>query len=109
MQHLPESKKVESCFLVSAFTDDLGWDALKGLFTEPLDFEVIRTKADKFVFLNSDNDPYCPIDHAEYLTEQVGGELVVKSGQGHFNTEISEQYKAFPELLEVIKNSAVSR
>lgn len=109
LQHLPEGKKVGSCFLVSVFRDDLGWDALKGLFAEPFDFEVIKKKADKFVFLHSDNDPYCPIGHAKYLAEQVGGELIVKSGQGHFNTEISEQYKAFPELLEIIKNNAASR
>lgn len=109
LQHLPEGKKVKTVFLVSAFRDDLGWDALKNLFTVPFDFEVIRTKADKFIFLHSDNDPYCPVEHAQYLAEQVGGELVIKSGQGHFNTEISEKYKAFPELLEIIKGNAASR
>ncbi len=109
LQHLPEGKKVGSCFLVSAFRDDLGWDALTDLFTEPFDFEKIKAKAHRFVFLHSDNDPYCPIEHAEYLADQVSGELIVKSGQGHFNTEISEKYKAFPELLEIIKSNAASR
>ena len=109
LQHLPEGKKIKATFLVSAFRDDLGWDALTDLFTEPFDFEIIRTKADKFVFLHSDNDPYCPIEHAQYLAEKVGGELIVKPGQGHFNTEISEQYKAFPELLESINNNTASR
>jgi predicted alpha/beta hydrolase family esterase len=46
LQHLPEDKKVKAVFLVSAFRDDLGWDALTDLFTEPFDFEIIRTKAD---------------------------------------------------------------
>ena len=50
-----------------------------------------------------------PLEHAQYLAEQVGGELIVKSGQGHFNTELSEQYRAFPELLELIEKNAVSR
>ncbi len=109
LQHLPEGKKVKAVFLISAFRDDLGWDVLTGLFIEPLDFEKIKTKSDKFVFFHSNNDPYCPIEHAEYLAEQVGGELIAKSGQGHFNTEISEQYKAFPELLEIIKNNTASR
>lgn len=108
LQHLLVDEKVKEVFLVSAFRDNLGWDALKDLFIEPFDFEVIRTKADKFVFLHSDNDPYCPIEHAQYLAEQVGGELIVKSGQGHFNTEVRERYKAFPELLEIIKNSTAS-
>ena len=109
LQHLPEGKKVKTVFLVSAFKDDLGWNALKDLFAEPFDFEIIRTKAGKFIFLHSDNDPYCPVEHAQYLAEKVGGELVIKSGQGHFNTEISEKYKAFPELLEIIKGNAASR
>jgi len=73
------------------------------LFTEPFDFEKIKTKSDKFVFLHSDNDPYCPIAHAQYLAKQVGEELIIKAGQGHFNTEMSEKYKAFPELVELIQ------
>ena len=109
LQHLPDNTKVKEVFLVSAFKDDLGWDALTGLFTEPFDFEKIKTKAGKFVFLHSDNDPYVPLEQAQYLAEQVGGELIVKLGQGHFNIELSEQYKAFPELLELIKKNAASR
>ena len=109
LQKLPDDTKIKAVFLVSAFKDDLGWDALGGLFDEPFDFASIKTKADKFTFLHSDNDPYCPIEHAQYLSEQVGGELIIKSGQGHFNTELGEQYKAFPELLEMIRENAAGR
>lgn len=103
LQHLPASAKVKAVFLVSAFRDDLGWGALAGLFIEPFDFEKIRTKADKFIFIHSDNDPYVPLKHAQYLAEQVGGKLIVESGQGHFNTELSGEYEAFPKLLEFIE------
>lgn len=96
LENLPENTKVKAVFLVSVFKDDLGWDALKGLFDESLDFTNIKTKAGKFVLLHTDNDPYCPIEHAEYIAEQIGGELIVKSGQGHFNTELSERYRTFP-------------
>ena len=106
LENLPENTKVRAVFLVSVFKDDLGWDVLKGLFDEPLDFVKIKTKADKFVLLHADNDPYCTIEHAEYIAEQIGGELIVKSGQGHFNTELSERYRAFPELLEIIRDDA---
>lgn len=109
LQHLPDNAKIKAAFLVSAFRDDLGWDALTGLFTEPFDFEKIKTKAEKFVFLHSDNDPYVPLGHAHYLAERVGGELIVKPGQGHFNTELSEKYKSFPELLELIRRNAANR
>lgn len=103
LQHLPDDVKVEAAYLVSAFKDDLGWESLSGLFEEPFDFAKIKAKADKFVFLHSDNDPYVPFEHAQYLSEQVGGELIIKTGQGHFNTELSESYKEFPLLLHIIE------
>lgn len=108
LQHFPDEMKINAAlkinaaFLVSAFRDDLGWDTLTGLFEEPFDFGKITTKADKLVFVHSDNDSYCPIVHAQYLAEQVGGRLIIKHGQGHFSTELSQKYKAFPELLELI-------
>lgn len=94
---------IKSAFMVSAFKDSLGWEALEDLFITPLNFEKIKDKAENFIFVHSDNDPYCPIDHAEFLAEQVDGELFIKSGQGHFNTELGSQYEKFPELLELIQ------
>jgi len=44
LQVLPDEVQVDTCYLVGAFKDDLGWDPLKSL-----------------------NDPYCPLDHAKYL------------------------------------------
>jgi predicted alpha/beta hydrolase family esterase len=73
LQHLPESKKVDTCYLVGSFKNNLNWDALDGLFLESFDFELIKTKANKFVFIHSDNDPYCPLEHAQYLSKEVGG------------------------------------
>lgn len=105
LENLPENTRIKAVFLVSVFKDDLGWSALKGLFDEPLDFTNIKAKSGKIVLLHADNDPYCPIEHAEYIAKQVGGELIIKTGQGHFNTELSEKYKAFPGLLEIIRDN----
>jgi predicted alpha/beta hydrolase family esterase len=102
LQYLPKSSSVKASILVSAFRDNLNWDSLDGLFVEPLDFEIIKERCVKFVFIHSDNDPYCPISHAEYLSEQTGGELIVLKGQGHFNIELGPQYKHFPKLLDIV-------
>lgn len=102
LQHLPEYANIKAAFLVSAFKDNLGWDSLKGLFIEPFDFENIRSKAERFIFIHSDNDPYVPLEQAEYIAERLNGKLLLLPGQGHFNTEQSERYKEFPELLEII-------
>lgn len=102
LQHLPTDTKVKAVYLVSVFKDDLDWDSLKGLFIEPFDFAKITANAEKFVVIHSDNDPYVPLEHAEYISECLNGELLLLPGQGHFNTEQSERYKEFPELLEII-------
>lgn len=83
LEALPEGVKVDTCYLVGAFRNDLKWDALKDLFIKPFDFAKIKTKTNKFIFIHSDNDPYCPLDHAKYLAKELGGELIVKEGQKH--------------------------
>lgn len=103
LEALPDDIKVDTCYLVGSFRNNLDWDALDELFLRPFDFEKIKTKAKKFVFIHSDNDPYCPLDHAKYLSEQVDGELIIKEGQKHFSVgTVGEQYRQFPFLLDLI-------
>lgn len=106
LQSLPENIKTGPVYLVGSFMDDLDRVDLKGLFLKPFDFEKIKTKAKKFIFFHSDDDPYCPLDHVKYLSEKTSGELVIISGQKHFSISTSgERYKEFPELLEKIKDN----
>jgi predicted alpha/beta hydrolase family esterase len=105
LQAMPANVQVGTCIFVGAFKNDLGWDSLKELFITPFDFETIKTKAKKFIFVHSDTDPYCPLEHAEYLSGKLGGELIVLPGQGHFNIESNPKYVKFPKLLEIIKHS----
>ena len=61
-------------------------------------------KAKSFVFIHSDDDPYCPLAHAEFLSKKLGGELLVKKGHKHFSVgTYGEEYKKFPYLLELIE------
>ena len=103
LQNLPEGTKIKAAVLVAAFKDDLGWESLRGMFEEKLDFDAIKKHCGRFVFLHSDDDPYCPVAHAEYLASKTGGELALFEGQGHFNTEASHSYRQFPALLDIVK------
>lgn len=96
---------IKAAYLISAFRNSLSWDALDGLFTEEVDYMKAGKNAKKIVFFHSDNDPYCPLEHAEYLSKQTGGQLVIIKGQGHFNTENSPKYAKFPKLLELIEQN----
>lgn len=105
LQHLPEDTKVGDCYLVGAFKNDLGWDSLSELFIGPFDFGLIKKKASSFTFIHSDNDPYCPLDHAKYLAEKLSGELIIRQGQGHFSTTTNPEYAQFPFLQDLILSS----
>lgn len=103
LQNLPDGIQVDSCYLVSAFKNDLDWDALNELFVTEFDFEKIKNKAKHFVFIHSDNDPYCPLEHAEFLSKNLGGELIVKKGQKHFSVStMGKIYEKFPFLFKEI-------
>ncbi len=110
LQALPENTVVDTCYLVSAFKDDLGWNSLSELFLEPLDFKKIKTKAKKFVFIHSDNDPYCSLEQVRYLHEKLGGELIIQPNQKHFSVGTAgEKYTSFPFLLTLIQNGGLSK
>ena len=134
LEALPPDVTIKEAILVAAFKKDLGgWDpsglfkkpfdikttkmrvefwrslrrgaqSLKGLFEKPFDFEKIKSHATKFVFIHSDDDPYCALSGAEYLAKKLGGELVVLPSQKHFSIGTAgEQYKKFPFLVELIE------
>ena len=103
LQQLPASTKIKGAVLVSAFENDLGWDSLKDLIDAPLNFDTIKQHCNKFIFLHSDDDPYIGLDQPKHLAELTDGDLIVFSGQGHFNTETGPEYQQFPEILQFIE------
>jgi uncharacterized protein len=102
LQELSENVEIKASFLVGAFRGPLNNAARSELFPKSFDFEKIKSRCGKFIFIHSDNDPYCPLDDAKFLTGKLDGELVVESGQGHFNLEAGPQYNKFPLLLTLI-------
>lgn len=108
LQALPEGTTVKACYLVGSFKNDLRWDALKDLFVEPFDFEKIKNKSQTWYFIHSDNDPYCPLEHAQYLHKKIGGDLIILPGQKHFSVgSFGESYRQFPYLLHHIVGDAM--
>ena len=102
LQELPDSTNTRAAFLVGAFKGPLGKENRSKLFPKPFDFEKLKSSCKKFIFIHSDNDPYCPPQDAEYLSKMLGGELKIQKKQGHFNLEVGPQYKQFPYLLGLI-------
>jgi uncharacterized protein len=103
LQHIHEQIQIKKYIGIGAFHTDLGRDDLKGLFKIPMDYEKIKRMAKEFLFIHSDNDKAVPLVEAEFLTEILKGNLIVKEGQGHFNLEKGPEYKEFPFLLQLIE------
>lgn len=103
LQHLPEGIIIDKAILVGAFRDNLESDQLSNLFDEEFDFEKIKQRAKKIIFVHSDNDPYCPLQHVEYLSRELEAQLIIHPGEAHFSTSTAgEKYREFPLLLELI-------
>lgn len=109
LEALPIGSKIQAAYLIGSFKNDLGWESLKGLFVEPFDFELIKAKSRLWYFLHSNNDPYCPLEQAEFLHQQIGGDLIVLPGQKHFSIGTAgEHYKQFPYLLHLILGDSMN-
>lgn len=103
LQYLPVGLQIEKAILVAPFKDNLGKDDLNGLFIRPLNFAKIKSRCKKFIIICSDNDPYIPFEHGQFLRDQLNGDLVILDGQKHFNIEtMGIAYVKFPQILEYI-------
>lgn len=103
LQNLQADTTIDTAVLVGAFKDNLGRDELSRLFNTPFDFEIIKSRARRIVLIHSDNDPYCPLEHAQYLANQLEAELILMPGEAHFSISTAgEEYNEFPKLLEIL-------
>ncbi|MCL5091009.1 MAG: alpha/beta hydrolase [Patescibacteria group bacterium] len=108
LEKLPEEIKIDKAILVAG-TLDIGTNSAhfiykRGLVKEPFSWGKIKKSAKEFYFIHSDNDPYeCDFKHGEVMQKKLGGELIIKKGEGHFNLEKESEYKQFPFLLELLE------
>lgn len=96
-----ESEKalpISGAVLVSGPAEKNGNEKIDNFLEKPFDFEMIKSKAGKFVIIHGDNDPLVPLRHAEILSENLAGKLNVIPNGGHLNG--SSGWLQLPEVLE---------
>jgi uncharacterized protein len=97
------SEPIGGVVAVSVFHDNsLNWEPNNKLFDVPFDWAAIQAHAQKLLFIHSDNDPYVPLNQAQFVADNCKADILVIPDQGHFNLERSEGYRQFPKLLEVL-------
>jgi predicted alpha/beta hydrolase family esterase len=102
---LLEEHEAKAAFLVAGFIGSLGlkdFDPLNKSFTErTFNWSTIKLNCRRFVVINSDDDPYVPIEKGKELAEKLGSDLVIVEHAGHINAEFG--FTQFPLLLEYLK------
>lgn len=107
LEQLPDGTKVKKALLVAGPVM-LGskreyFPYKEDMVKTPFDWEKIKNACGEFYLFYSDNDPYeCGIENGRIIHKKLGGKLLLKTGEGHFNLEKGPQYKQFPELLKYI-------
>ena len=97
-------EKIGAIVDVSVFHDNsLQWQPNDKLFDVQFDWTAIQQGAKELLFIHSDNDPYVPLNQAQYVATNSGGEMIIVPGEGHFNLERSDEYKQFPKLIEILE------
>jgi predicted alpha/beta hydrolase family esterase len=105
LEGLSKSKKVRKVILVAGFGPFLKgltkeeWQIVQPWVDASLDLDKIKTKADKFIAIFSDNDPFVPlIENRKLFEEKLGAKVLVEHNKGHFNKMPKER----PDLLTFI-------
>ncbi len=96
--------KIKQAVLVAGFFQPLNPPEPELMVQDSYDWEKIKSRCGKLIFINSDNDPWgCTDKVGEAMKEKLGGELIVPKGEGHMgSTTFNQPYREFPLLLELI-------
>ena len=98
-------KPIKAAFFVSGFVGLLGNPAFdapnESFIMKPFVWKKIGSNCKKFYVINSDNDPYVPLEKGKELASFLRTELIVVKNAGHINAESG--HTTFEFLLEKIK------
>lgn len=104
LEGLSADKKVGKVILVAGFGPYLKglteeeWLIAQPWINTPLDLDKVKTKANNFIAIFSDNDPYVPLEeNRKIFEEKLGAEIFIEHNKGHFNQMPQER----PNLLKL--------
>jgi hypothetical protein len=107
LEKLPQGAQIKKAVLVAGVVQ-LGtkpefFPYKRSLVEKPFNWQKIKKSTRELYFIHSDNDPYlCGADQGNIMQEHLGGKLIVKPGEGHFNLEKGQQYKQFSLILDLL-------
>lgn len=95
--------RIKKAILVAGFIKPLD-DKPDPILQDSYNWEKIKNNCEKFIVINSDNDPWgCDDKMGELIADNVDGELIILH-DGHMGSDkFNQPYKEFPLLLKIIE------
>jgi len=101
LESFGENEHVKATILVTGFAKDLGIPEIANFVDKDFDWDKINNSSDKFVVINSDNDPFIELSEGERLAKLLNTDLIVEHGAGHINE--GSGFTKYERLLEIIQ------
>ena len=95
-----DKKKIKAAFLVAAFDRSLGIPEIENFINTSFNWEKIKSSCDRFTVINSDNDPYIPLQIGKDLAKNLDTELIIEHNAGHIDNP--DGLLGYPKLLNFI-------
>lgn len=92
-----------AAFLVAAFDKSLRIPEIENFVDKPFDWQKIKSACKKFFVINSDNDPYIPIQIGKDLAKNLGTKLIIENNGEHLSNP--DDMFGYPKLLNLILHS----
>ena len=100
LETLSGDDEVGGVLLIAGFTDDLGISELSNFFRKPINWEAIRQRSERFVSIQSDNDPYDLAGYNKEFQDYLSAKTYLLHDRKHFSGD--DGIDTFPEALEAL-------
>ncbi len=86
---------------LSNLDNDEMWRIADPWLKTPINFADIQPKANKFIAIFSDNDPWVPyLENKQQFRDKLNPEIITLAGKGHITSD--EGITELPELLSLL-------
>lgn len=96
-----QAKTISGVVLVSGPSQKNNNRKIDNFLETDFNFEKIKQSGQRFCVIHGSNDPYVPLENAQFLAQNLGAELVVVENGGHLNS--SAGWFSLPQALEALK------
>jgi predicted alpha/beta hydrolase family esterase len=98
--------KIKGVVQVAGFSENLTKVDKDLILQSSYNWEKMKNNVENLFFINSDNDPWgCDDVQGRKMFDKLGGNLLIRHGEGHMGSDTFNQpYKKFPLLLKIIES-----